>query len=336
MRTTTKAGIKATYYDANVWKQERLLISIEKTAGSTATKVSLYYPTHSLGSFSSPFVIYDLDNNGKAVIDVTDLIRTYAATNSTEYIYIYSDLAASSSAAIDISTKVIGLINPERTLIPYQKLLDSQLLISPPMKMLMRSTLSSSPLVFEFYRPYNQIWTLLQYENNVLKTTTSLTSNGSITLTSSSIDKIILLRSGISQTYNLTPTQCGREYAMVEWVSFTGATRRHIFEVRKAQTASANNYSLLTDDNSYHDIKGREDSFVLYLDGLNQYDYWYYADLITSSKVRMYIVGQIGNDSGEWNQVQVATKSVTQPDGNAFDGKLEIQVNWKRYDAVAM
>ena len=332
MRTTTKAGIKATYYDENVWKQERLLISIEKTTGSTATKVSLFYLAHSLGTYGSPFVTYDLDSKGKAVIDVTDLVRTYAVTNITEYIYIYSDLAASLSDAIFISTKVIGLISPFDMFIPYQQAINLHLLVAPPQKML-TTLYASNPLMIEFFQDVSYTRTMEQYIGSTLNTSATISSNGSVTLASSTITSIILKRSSVATyTYPILPLQCDRQYALVEWVSITGQTRRHTFGVRKVQTASADSYALLTDDNSYNDIKGRTDSFVLYLDGLTPYDYWYYSDLVTSSKVLV----SLNEKNADFRQVQVVTKSVTQPDGNAFDGKLEIQVNWKRYDAVAM
>ena len=41
-------------------------------------------------------------------------------------------------------------------------------------------------------------------------------------------------------------------------------------------------------------------------------------------------------DGTNYERVQVVSKNVTLPDGEATDGKLEIEVNWKRYDAVAM
>ena len=83
-------------------------------------------------------------------------------------------------------------------------------------------------------------------------------------------------------------------------------------------------------DNSYNEVKGREDSLDIYLDELMPYDLWYYADVITSSFV------EVSLDGTNWNQVQVTNKNITLPTGGAGNGKLEITVNWRRYDAVTM
>ena len=104
----------------------------------------------------------------------------------------------------------------------------------------------------------------------------------------------------------------------------------HYFMLRNQTIASAENYQLLTLDNYYDEIKGRVDGLDLYLDDLLPYDLWYYADVITSSKVEVSLDGQT------WNQVQVTNKNVTIPTGEKGNGKLEITVNWKRYDAVNM
>ena len=126
------------------------------------------------------------------------------------------------------------------------------------------------------------------------------------------------------------PLQCGVRYAMVRWVSFTGATRCHTMEAVKAKSDTKDAFSLLPIDNEYVDIKGREDGFTLHLNGLSAYDLWYYADMIHSSKVEVSLDGET------WDRVQVTKKSFTAPDGEGSNGEIEIQVNWKRYDAVAM
>ena len=123
---------------------------------------------------------------------------------------------------------------------------------------------------------------------------------------------------------------CKSPAVAVRWVSFTGVQRVHHFMLRKPTISSAENYQLLTLDNSYNEIKGRVDGLDLYLDDLLPYDLWYYADVITSSKVEVSIDGQT------WNQVQVTNKNVTIPSGEMGNGKLEITVNWKRYDPVTV
>lgn len=147
---------------------------------------------------------------------------------------------------------------------------------------------------------------------------------------------IYRLKSGqttIARKSTFQPTiidACKSPAVAVRWVSFTGVQRVHHFMLRKPTIASAENYQLLTLDNSYNEIKGRVDGLDLYLDDLLPYDLWYYADVITSSKVEVSLDGQT------WNQVQVTNKNVTIPAGEMGNGKLEITVNWKRYDPVTV
>ena len=99
--------------------------------------------------------------------------------------------------------------------------------------------------------------------------------------------------------------------------------------MRKQTTKNA--YSLLPIDGEYIEIKGREDGFTLRLDRLNTYDLWYYSDVLQSSNV------QVSDDAQGWQRVQVTEKSITLPDGEAgTNGVLEIAVNYREYDAVAM
>ena len=147
---------------------------------------------------------------------------------------------------------------------------------------------------------------------------------------------IYRLKSGqatIARKSTFQPTiidACKSPAVAVRWVSFTGVQRVHHFMLRKPTIASAENYQLLTMDNSYNEIKGRVDGFDLYLDDLLPYDLWYYADVITSSKVEVSMDGQT------WNQVQVTNKNVTIPTGEMGNGKLEITVNWRKYDPVTV
>jgi hypothetical protein len=108
----------------------------------------------------------------------------------------------------------------------------------------------------------------------------------------------------------------------------------HTWEVRAQEIASAGDYSLLDFDNAYSTIKGREDGFTLVLDELDSYDMWYYSDIITSSDVRVLAIdGWAAQSEDEMVRLEVVGKSVTLPNGTAL-GKLEIQVKFKRYDAV--
>lgn len=292
---------------ANVWKQERLVAHL----ASMADNVKLW--TDLEGSAISPIAVYTPDSNGDVYIDLTDYLRTYPNVGTFNFSF-----GAGSNWPLMVTVK--GLINPEGVLIPYHALQEDSALIVPPSRILWDGT-QDDPSEFEFYATAG---------------TWSVTGNASLAYSQRSIGQIsgaFTLENAEQHNKDYVPTQlrCGLEYAVVKWISFTGAERISWLQVIKSKIASANNYSLLPRDNEYIQIKGREDGFTLRIDGLNVYDLWYYADILTSSDVRVSLDG--GNT---FDRVEVDTKNITIPDGEAFDGVLEINVNWKRYDAVAM
>lgn len=123
---------------------------------------------------------------------------------------------------------------------------------------------------------------------------------------------------------------CGRTYALVRWLFPTGGTVQHLIEVRDVTDTTAESYSLRTIDGSFATHKGAGQSFKLHLDELTAYDAWYYGTIATSSSV------EVSFDNGEtWQRVDVATKKLTQPNGD--DGKLaklNIDVTYSKHSAL--
>lgn len=297
---TTAAGTQ------KIWKQERFVLYGHGQDYSTAVKVW----TNLHGSSTTPLATYQPHDTDKVYIDMTDYVRTYPSVTS---IFVYGNM----QSALELPVQVVGLINPDGVIIPpkweYAKI------VPPDM---MYGGLSGQVLA-EFYNYADGSYSLSGATWNANKR--------GISPIGDSFDLYLLGTPTQTKKYAMRKQVCGVRYAVVEWVSFSGATRRHIFEVTKAKTSTANAYSLLPTDNEYVEVKGRVYGFTLRLDGLNAYDIWYYADMINSSKVRVSL------DGTSYEQVQVTDKSVTLPDGEAgTDGKLEMQVNYKRYDAVAM
>jgi hypothetical protein len=134
------------------------------------------------------------------------------------------------------------------------------------------------------------------------------------------------------QWYKRAEHVCGRTYASVEWISRTGALKRHTWEVVKVTDNTNGATEFLTADNSYHIMKGIEQGLTLRLDGLSRYDYWYYSDIVTSSDVRV-AVQEIDADFGDETRVAVTTDSVEQPDTSDFF-TLEITIKYRRYDEI--
>ena len=306
-------GMTATA--VNAWSQERLIIELKGTFTGT---VKMWTTLH--GSANAPIAEYTgAATDGVdllARVDLTDYVRTYGSQTFTVYFrYVISGTTYTKNIAI--TTK--GRINPEGVIIPNQRLAAYGALIVPPSKIYFPDDQDAVEyLSAEFYAT-SGAWTvagLATLENTgvIDNMTGSFSVNGN----------------GASMSFVPRFIDCG-DSVLVRWVSFKGATRCHVLPARKATISTADAFSLLPIDNEFVNIKGRADGFTLAMDGLNQYDLWYYADMITSSKVEVSI-----DNGATWDRVEITDKSITLPDGERMDGKLEIQVNWKRYDAVAL
>ena len=124
---------------------------------------------------------------------------------------------------------------------------------------------------------------------------------------------------------------CGVTYADVRWISATGHERIATMELREHTVAVGDKLNIEAADGEYDERKGREDNLVLRLQGLTQYDVWYYGDIVTSSSV------DISLDGSTWRTVRVTSKDVTIPDGNGGElQELKVTITYADYDAVAM
>lgn len=306
MRTLTSGTLTVQAYDANVWIQERNVLRISDPG---STKVSIGTTT------STQFATYSLDKSHKAVVDVSDYIRTHAAATN---IYVSTD----GGARVNANYIPVGLINPANVIIPETDIAFQALVAFPRVYLQAINGVASSFEMRGFPGGSG-----LEYGGYGVDFV-----DGSNVLPSS----IVSFNYGNGQTgeygtFYLRLIDCEKRYASVRWQSFTGATRCHTLEVRDVNQAANDVINIETLDGSYNQIKGRTDGFKLYLDDLDEYDYWYYSDIITSSKVEVSLDGQT------WNQVEVTTKSVTIPNTNTgATNKLEIALNWRRYDAVTM
>lgn len=300
-------------YDMRVWKQERNTI---EAFDDTANTCELCWPTT-----SDVLARYTLDANHAVKIDLSDFIRLHST--GTQNVYIKT-----TGGVVNANYTVVGMINPAHMIIPPTR---SGALIEPPSVMFRPiSVLAAAQIRVEAYSVTDE-FTLsgggagVTVEPFYPTTFTPAQQHKLIELTMYDEDTDIVT------AYRVKQLECDKQYAAVRWTSATGQLRVHTFEVVKVKTATASSYELQDIDNFYNVVKGREDGFVLRLEGLNNYDYWYYSDMIHSSEVWLTL------DGVEWQRVGVATKDVTIPDGNA--GKtnvLEISVNYRRYDAVSM
>ena len=309
-----------------VWLAERALVYVTDVNDGEKVRMRLQRKKTAQASWSTVVdAYYTADSDGAVTIDVTDAIRAYRDTTwPFQSILIDDENSHQSYQGIVVN----GLINPKNMLIPYCYLCNRfEAQIMPPLKMI-RGVAASS--VEMYSADGGQYWSRGSINYTPGGTAASL-ANGVVTIpqTATAIQYDIA-GSGTDKSISLAPQLCDHRYAAVRWQSSTGQTRVNTLEVIKAKESTIDAFDLLSITNEYVEIKGREDGFSLFIDGLSAYDLWYYSDILLSSKV------EVSFDGTNWVRVQVTSKSITIPDGDAFDGKLEIAVNWKRYDAVAM
>lgn len=306
------------------WMAERALITIKDATqnGDVRLRVQVIrYP-------GRPWITqidatYTADDSGNLVIDVSDALRMYKNMLGVRVRVKDIEQAAETMQKVQI----MGLVNPSKLLMPKSPNLSSQngQIIMPPQRML-----QVLDTVAECYFSQPSLFTIANVDDGEFVDE----NNRAIQFH----DRLQIARNGtIVAEYQVeqVANQC-RLYAVVEWVSMTGVLRKHTFWVIKPEIEVADKYDLLTNDNSYKEIKGNEDGCTLMIDGLNAYDIWYYSDLAMSSNVRVEIHNGAGYSVGLMPAL-ITTKKVTIPDGDGGKlGSVEFECKYKRYDAVAM
>ena len=293
------------------WKAERFLVKWT----TNASEITFAYQS---GGADEMVARYQTANGG-VLIDVTNFVRAYPERNRL----IFSDGTNTRS----VSFTVYGLIDPGYVLIPERDD-DDFCQISAPSLML--APFGSLQLAFEMWSDSG--FSFLSGRVKEIPGDTLQNYARSVTIAHAT-ERVEFWRlpDTMYRAVTLRETNCACRYACVEWVSFTGATRRHVFEITKATVETGEVVTLANILNEWTEIKGRVDGFTLRLENLDRYDLWYYSDLITSGRVRVTI------DGTNWYDVHVDEKAYTLPESNA--GKLstlEIPVKFRKYDAVSL
>lgn len=300
-------------YNVNFYAQERMVIQLRTTAQS----VLLYYlATDLIAEYTTP-------SNGVALIDITDYLRTYPTRNAFSVV----EQGVTGFKAVTFVRN--GLVDPEGMVIPPHDLTEAGTLIAPPSRLF---GVVGYDLDIAFFA------TTGGWQYQTAEQPFTQLNNGVITIDPNAERWFEIKKDDLVKRWSLTPLECEKRYAVVQWIDTVGNTVLHVLEVREQKAAAVNGYSLLKMDNEFNEIKGKEDSFTLYLDELNDYDMWYYSSLMTSSSVAIKALLRAGGAMKTYVipvPVEIVTSEVAMPDGVNL-GKLELTCKFKRYDAATM
>lgn len=290
-------------WNTGVWAQQRSILTVSGFA-SGMTNVRL-----EVTGYSALTARYVIPTSGTLQIDLSELVRMY---NSGTF-RVTENNGTTDGQSLSRTWSRSGLISPLSVLVPETDVTNEGMLISPPSRFLFNGI--AAPVICEvfFSSGSSSDWELSSgtFVGNQIYVGNSFTVKKNNAL------KVC----NMEQPCNLSCT--------VEWVSFTGRTRRHVFEVTKQTSEAVDAVELETLNNEYDERKGRRDGFTLRLDGLNRYDLWYYADILTSSSVRVTF------DGSTWRQIQVTRKNYELPTTDEGElSTLEIPVNYRHYDTL--
>lgn len=150
-------------------------------------------------------------------------------------------------------------------------------------------------------------------------------------------DLVYLADSYRTKSYPLTkPSYCS-DLICLRWTSLTGATRQHFFPILAYIKGNDKETSLVTPGDGYDVTKAAFNGVRCKLDGLTQYGYWYYMDLLQASDVHGVIRRTLGNWAVEiasaTTSVYVEGKTLETPNGVGFFS-FEFTVKFRHYDTL--
>ena len=308
---------------SNVWAGERLCFFID--GAETNQKITLRWDTD-----NQYRTTYCADADGKLTIDITDFVRVYRFSefeflDANDKNIMGGEFSFCNGGGVDGS---ILARDPHFAHIPAH---DGNIgaLIVPPSKILKLG-------IFEWYTERGN-WKLTAASSEFLDNR-RLQIDDACTFTNDVTKELF--------TRNVTPLDCERRYARVFWLSQFGIMRHAYFEVIEFKQATKDDFELLRPTKELNSTKGMMQSVKLRLDGLDLYDLWYYGDVIFSGDVQVLVLDQNNEEpktiyTDELNvdrlHAVVTDKNITVPTGDkGFDGKLEITLNTREYDAVIM
>lgn len=325
-------------WNTNVYTQER---SILKCSNFDANATSVYILV-TLPSNLRVSAKYLIPASRTLEADLSDLVRLAVAGAAILYEMNASGGTISTSL---ISWSVAGLKNPELDTFRPIPAIEcrtpqyggwSRFYTMPPLKIYQTTVGDLAPIKVEIYTGANCGYRVM-----------SAGQWGNLNTLSSNVVQIIELNPNAQKIrfYDLNASGApdnqwilgeidiaekddDKEYVTLRWTSRYGTTKVACWERRNVKTTTDDKIEISRIDNQYDVRKGYVESFTAYLDGLDAYDYWYYADIITSSSVEVV-------DGSRSYKVDVTTKDYTVPNTDAGNPKkLEVIINFRKYDTI--
>ena len=316
-RTYTFGSIEYNFGDG-VWRAERSLLIFR---GSPNTEFNVTIGAVTLRSIT--------DGTGNVMLDISDILASYAIGARGSIAFNTGDLTTTESVSFEIK----GDLSPNSIIIPPNGEIGLYAPIIAPSCYFKGLWGLSTQFVLHTLSSTLQ---LVEYIDGGLKPTTIFKPDTLQAVVIAGNRLVFRVREGIRtlavRNINIREPQCGRCYAMVQWVSACGLIKRHTFEVRDVELSVSDSVSLQNNFGGFREAKGTRKGLRLHLSKLSAYDYWYYSDIITSSDVRV-AVSEIDADFGEDTRVKVTTKSVTIPNG-ASVADFDVDVILKDYDII--
>ena len=319
-----------TNWSAAVYSQERKVVKITNFDDNTASvRLTLSSPINVVAYYVVP-------TSRELRIDVTDIVRL--SKSGTFYLSGFDangKIVFTERGTCEWETK--GLINPYTDIKPTSELLekwteiaddlgvDVGISLAPPRRILEHTGL---PLIIEMHGTQDiAVFPLGSTSQNMFN---ALTSQITIPY---GMNEWFVGNDYEHITYGVYGTTerngCNKACA-VRWISRYGVQKQFVWYYRDLRVNVSEVVSIATIDGTYDERKGYMQGLTLFLDELNAYDYWYYSDIITSSKVEICMEG-----SSIWRVVQVDAKNVQIPNNDMGKPKdLEVQINFQKYDAI--
>lgn len=319
-----------TNWTSAVYSQERKVVTIKNFNDNTTRVRLLLFSPIAVESY------YAVPTSRELQIDVTDIVRMA----ETGHFSLYGqDANGNTVSGESVTCQWItnGLIDPYQDIKPISELLetwtekaasqgvDVSVSVAPPSRILEQR---GFPLIIEMHAEQDiAVHPVGDASKNMFDSKTSqitIPANMSEWFVGNDRDQITY---GI---YGTTERNGCTNACVVRWISRYGVQKQFVWYYKDLRVNVSEVVSIATIDGTYDERKGYMQGLTLFMDELNEYDYWYYSDIITSSKVEICMEG-----SSLWRVVQVDAKNVQIPNNDMGKPKdLEVQINLQGYDAI--